>query len=86
MCGRIPMRLNEDDRYFTDLVEQMPADGYTAMFERMLDHPGIEIRLHTDYRTISREVSPPSWFGRDRSTPSSVTNSASSLSQSAFRV
>ena len=57
MCGRIPMRPNEDDRYFTDLVQQMPADRYTAMFDGMLDHPGIEIRLHTDYRTISREVS-----------------------------
>ena len=33
-----------DDRYFTDSFQQMPADGYTAMFERMLDHPRIEVR------------------------------------------
>ena len=35
-----PTRTNDDDRYFTDQFQLMPADGYTAMFERMLDHPG----------------------------------------------
>jgi UDP-galactopyranose mutase len=27
----------------------MPIDGYTAMFERMVNHPNIEVRLSTDY-------------------------------------
>ena len=27
----------------------MPADGYTRMFERMLDHPNIELLLGVDY-------------------------------------
>ena len=34
VCARIPVRTNTDDRYFTDAFQNMPADGYTAMFER----------------------------------------------------
>ena len=36
---RIPVRTDDDDRYFTDRHQCMPAAGYTAMFEHMLDHP-----------------------------------------------
>jgi UDP-galactopyranose mutase len=44
VCGRIPVRTNRDDRYFFDVTFQaLPAHGYTAMFEKMLDHPNIEI-------------------------------------------
>jgi UDP-galactopyranose mutase len=56
VCARIPVRTNEDDRYFTDSFQNMPADGYTAMFERMLDHPLIEVELETHYREVKDEV------------------------------
>jgi UDP-galactopyranose mutase len=56
VCARIPTRTNTDDRYFTDDFQNMPADGYTAMFERMLDHPGIEVRTSTDYLDVRDEV------------------------------
>jgi UDP-galactopyranose mutase len=36
VLGRIPVRTNTDDRYFTDKYQFMPKDGYTKMFERML--------------------------------------------------
>src|SRR4051794_6735819 len=49
VTSRIPTRTNRDDRYFTDRFQAMPADGYTAMFERMLDHPRIEVRTGVDY-------------------------------------
>jgi UDP-galactopyranose mutase len=45
VAARVPARTNTDDRYFTDRFQAMPRDGYTAMFERMLDHPRIEVRL-----------------------------------------
>jgi UDP-galactopyranose mutase len=56
VCARIPTRTNTDDRYFTDVFQQMPADGYTAMFERILDHPNIEVRVSTDYADVRDEV------------------------------
>lgn len=47
VTARIPLRFNRDDRYFTDKHQAMPKDGYAAMFERMLDHPGIEVALNS---------------------------------------
>jgi UDP-galactopyranose mutase len=44
VTARIPVRWDSrDDRYFTDKHQAMPNDGYTAMFERMLDNPKIEV-------------------------------------------
>ena len=56
VCARIPIRTNTDDRYFTDTFQKMPADGYTAMFERILDHPLIDVQLATDYYDVSGEL------------------------------
>ena len=56
VCGRIPVRTNDDDRYFTDKYQFMPKDGYTKMFEKMLAHPNIEIKLNTDYKDIMNKV------------------------------
>ncbi|TML66066.1 MAG: UDP-galactopyranose mutase [Actinobacteria bacterium] len=52
VTARVPTRLNRDDRYFTDTYQAMPLQGYTRMFERMLDHPNIKVLLQTDYREI----------------------------------
>ncbi|KPV42448.1 UDP-galactopyranose mutase [Alicyclobacillus ferrooxydans] len=56
VCARIPIRTNADDRYFTDIYQVMPAQGYTKMFERMLNHPNISVLLQTDYKKIQEEV------------------------------
>ena len=52
VCGRIPVRANDDCRYFTDKFQFMPKDGYTKMFEKMLNHKNIEVILNTDYKSI----------------------------------
>jgi len=57
VTARVPVRTDRDDRYFTDEFQVMPAEGYTRMFERMLDHPNITLRLETDYREVRQEVS-----------------------------
>lgn len=56
VTSRIPTRTNTDDRYFGDTNQAMPADGYTAMFTAMLDHPNITIALGTDYRDVRDEI------------------------------
>jgi UDP-galactopyranose mutase len=48
--ARVPVFLSRDDRYFQDAYQGMPLEGYTKMFERMLDHPNIEVLLNTDVR------------------------------------
>ena len=56
VTARIPIRFNTDDRYFGDAFQNMPADGYTAMFERILDHPAIDVRLSTEFAAVRDEV------------------------------
>ena len=56
VTSRIPTRTNTDDRYFADTFQAMPRDGYTAMFERMLDHELIEVRTGVDFRDLRDEV------------------------------
>lgn len=46
---RIPTRTNTDDRYFADTYQMMPANGYTAMFRSMLNHPNITTLCGYDY-------------------------------------
>jgi UDP-galactopyranose mutase len=56
VTGRIPTRTTTDDRYFNDAYQFMPAAGYTRMFERMVNHPNIELMLGVDYRDIRHSV------------------------------
>lgn len=49
VAARIPTRCNDDDRYFTDRFQQMPAEGYSALFARLLDHPGITCAPGCDF-------------------------------------
>jgi UDP-galactopyranose mutase len=56
VTARIPTRTNTDDRYFGDKHQIMPADGYTAMFQRMLDHPNIELMLGTDWADVKDQI------------------------------
>ena len=49
VTARVPTRTNTDDRYFTDKHQAMPARGFTAMFEAMLDHPNITVETGVDF-------------------------------------
>ncbi len=53
---RIPVRLNSDDRYFSDKYQGLPSDGYTKLFERMLSHKNITIMLNTDYKEVINDI------------------------------
>jgi UDP-galactopyranose mutase len=65
VCARIPVRANDDDRYFNDSFQKMPADGYTVMFERMLDHPNITVQTGVDYAEVEHHYAgvPLVWTG-----------------------
>jgi UDP-galactopyranose mutase len=56
VTARVPTRTNRDDRYFTDTYQAMPLQGYTRMFENILNHPNIKIMVNTDYREIINYV------------------------------
>lgn len=53
ITGRVPIFVGDDDRYFPQAPHQgMPAQGYTKMFEHMLDHDLIDVFLDVDVRDI----------------------------------
>ena len=49
VAARIPVRCNDDDRYFADTFQFMPASGYAELFKRMTSHPLISIELSCDF-------------------------------------
>ncbi len=53
---RLPVRFNYNNRYFKDKYEGLPVDGYGAVFEKMLDHPNIEVKLGTDFFEMKDEI------------------------------
>jgi len=48
VAARIGVRSNDDDRYFEERFQCMPADGYTMTFTRMLDHQLISYETSVD--------------------------------------
>jgi UDP-galactopyranose mutase len=50
VLARVPVTLSEDAEYFRDRYQAIPIDGYTAMVERMLDHPSISVVVGADGR------------------------------------
>lgn len=54
VTGRVPVILSYDNRYFQDKYQGVPKDGFTAMFEKMLDHANITVKCDTDCRNLLR--------------------------------
>lgn len=58
VCGRIPIRTNRDDRYLREEFQALPTDGYTKMFERILDEsPKVQVELATSLAQASKHYS-----------------------------
>ena len=53
--SRLPVRTNNDNRYFTDSFQALPADGYTSMFEAILNHRAITVKLNTEFAADMEE-------------------------------
>lgn len=56
VCGRIPTRFDDDDRYFNDRFQCMPVDGFEAMFAKMLAQPSIEVALGLSFARAAARV------------------------------
>lgn len=55
---RLPVRFNYNDSYFNHRHQAIPAEGYTVLVERILDHPRISV-------TLNRKVTPNDLDGYD---------------------
>ena len=48
VTGRVPVLVSDDNRYFQDTYQGMPLHGFTPLFEKMLDHENIDVKLSED--------------------------------------
>jgi UDP-galactopyranose mutase len=56
LMAQPPARTGADDRSYTDTFQNMPADGYTRMFQNMLDQPGVDLQLGLDFDEVRSEA------------------------------
>lgn len=77
LIKRLPIRLTYDDNYYHDRYQGIPTEGYTRIFERLLE--GVSVDLNTDFLTDRDELSrgfdhviytgsPDSFFGYSEGT------------------
>jgi UDP-galactopyranose mutase len=64
IISRLPVRYTYDNRYFSDTYEGLPVDGYTALLERMADHPRITVTLDADFFDASQPWHKAATVGR----------------------
>lgn len=58
VCGRVPIRLDRDERYVDARHQVMPKYGFTPLFKRMLDHSKIRVLTDCDFFEIQQRVQP----------------------------
>lgn len=49
VCGRIPVYFERDDRYSQHQFQAVPKNGYTEMFQKMLNHRKINYLVNCDF-------------------------------------
>lgn len=52
VTARVPVFISRDNRYFQDAYQGMPLDGYTVLFENMLDHKNIDVALDVEAESV----------------------------------
>ncbi len=52
VTARVPVHISRDNRYFQDKYQVIPKQGYSRIFQNMLDHPDISLMLNTDYKDV----------------------------------
>ena len=52
VTARVPVRISYDPGYFSDKYQGLPRDGFTPMFEKMLEHENIDLQLSTSAKDV----------------------------------
>ena len=56
VTARVPILVSRDDRYFQDVYQGMPKQGYGAMVRKMLENKKIHTLLNTRWQDIKGQV------------------------------
>ena len=58
IVGRLPIRFDRNPYYVNQKIRVMPKNGYTKLFENMINHIKISTLLNTDYNKIKKKIFP----------------------------
>ncbi len=56
IINRLPFRTSYNADYFNDSYQGVPQEGYFKLFQKMLAHPNITVRLNCDFKNIQKEI------------------------------
>ena len=56
VTGRLPIRFDRNPYYVNEKLKFMPKNGFTKMFQKMLNNKKINIQLNTDFFTIRKKL------------------------------
>ncbi len=56
VTARVPVYVSKDNRYFQDVYQGIPLEGYTVVFENMLKNPLIDISLNTSFSDVRNNI------------------------------
>lgn len=54
VTARVPIYISYDNRYFQDIYQAIPKNGYTTMIKNMLAHENISLKLNTLFEDINK--------------------------------
>lgn len=60
---RLPLRFNYDDNYFNHKFQGIPKNGYTPIFEKIINHKNIQLSLNTYFEPHDHEFEHIFWSG-----------------------
>jgi UDP-galactopyranose mutase len=52
VTARVPVHISRDNRYFQDAFQKLPREGYSAIFEKLLESPLISLSLNTSFEEL----------------------------------
>lgn len=56
LLSRLPFRKNYDENYYFSTYQGIPSNGYTAIFQKLLSDPLIDVRLNTDFFDVKDQL------------------------------
>ncbi len=56
VTSRVPVFISRDDRYFQDKFQGLPQNGYTELFNKMIDNENIDLLPDTNYKDIVDDI------------------------------
>lgn len=56
VAGRVPIRFNRNPYYVNEKLKFMPKNGFTHMFNKIIDNKKIKVSLNTDFFKIRNKI------------------------------